>query len=145
MENRNTEYRLIRRRKIPASREWRKKRSSGKTWRSRKVTRQELGPDRFPLTLLDPPSDDLISRKISLDSGGVENRASRDVSESQRIAMDGRRRGWPGTLVRGRSSHPILRNFPSVSRASSLEMKSRMQQRRLSREVSRWRGSREGG
>lgn len=36
-------------------------------------------------------------------------RASRDVAESRRI----RRRGWPGTFVRGRSSHPILRNFPS--------------------------------
>lgn len=112
----------------------------GKDLEVEKSLETRVGSRSISLILLDPP-DDLISRKISLDSGGVGKQgASRDVSESQRIAMDGRRRGWPGTFVRGRSSHPILRNFPSVSRASSLEMKSRMQQRRLSREVSRWGG-----
>lgn len=85
---------------------------------------------------------DLISRKISLDSGETGTGGRRETSLNRNGSPTDRRRGWPGTFVRGRSSHPILRNFPSVSRASSLEMKPRMrvqqgQSERLSGEVLR--------
>lgn len=85
---------------------------------------------------------DLISRKISLDSGETGTGGRRETSLNRNGSPTDRRRGWPGTFVRGCSSHPILRNFPSVSRASSLEMKSRMrvqqgQSERLSGEVLR--------